>query len=159
MRPGSALRKRFISAGFGSAFAAVNRSDVEVVLLGYEPSAEVWTSGMEATGLRDCYRGHDGIREMFAELDVVFSEWGWTVRELIDLGDRFAARIDFVTEGRGSGVRTTVSDAGAAYRMSPRGKVMRQDFYMERDGWRRALEAVGPPAGGGPQDQSPPASA
>lgn len=144
LAPGSGLRKRLIGWGFANAFAAVNRSDVEAVLVGYEPDAEVWTSGMEATGLRDCYRGHDGIREMFAELDAVFSEWGWTVHDLVDRGDRFAARIDFVTRGRSSGVETTVNDAGSAYRLSKRGLVARQDFFMESDGWRQAQDVLAP---------------
>lgn len=139
----SRLRKRLLELGLERAFAAVNRSDVEVVRLSYEPDIEVWTSGMQATGLRDCYRGHDGMREMFAELDDVFSEWGWDVREVIDLGDQMAARIDFKTCGRNSGVETTVKDAGAAYRLSRRGRVIRQDFYMEEDGWQRARDAVG----------------
>ena len=89
--------------GTGGMFAAVNRSDVEVVLLGYEPDTEVRTSGMEATGLRASYRGHDGIREMFAELDDVFSEWGWEVLELVDRGERMAVKINFSTCGRGPG--------------------------------------------------------
>lgn len=143
LRPGSRLRRRLLGFGLNSGFAAVNRSDVEVVRLNYEREIEVWTSGMEATGLRDCYRGHDGLREMFAELDDVFSSWGWAVGEVVDLGDRLAVCIDFTTRGRSSGVETTVKGAGAAYRLSSRGKIRRQDFYMEEDGWQRALDAVG----------------
>ena len=144
LRPGSWPRRKLLDWGLKTAFAAVNRSDVEVVRLSYERDIEVWTSGMEATGLRDCYQGHDGLREMFAELDEVFSEWTWTVGEVVDLGARMAVRIDFNTRGRSSGVETTVKGAGAAYWLSSRGKVARQDFYMEGDGWQRALEAVRP---------------
>ncbi len=139
--PDSEQRKRMLDRFLTGAFAAVNRGDLDTVLIGYEPDIEVWTSGMEATGLRECYRGHDGIREMFAELDSVFSEWGWEVSEVVDRGDRVAVRIDFSSRGRGSGVETTQRDLGSAYRLSPRGKCYRQDFFM-RDGWKQALEAV-----------------
>ncbi len=142
LRPGSRLRARLSRLAFANAFAAVNRSDVEAVLVAYEPDAEVWTSGMEATGLRDCYRGHDGIREMFGELDDVFSSWTWEVDDVVDLGDQAAVRINFTTRGRASGLETLVKDAGSAYRFSPQGKVARQDFFMDRGGWQQALDAV-----------------
>jgi ketosteroid isomerase-like protein len=140
--PGSGLRRFALSQGTRRAFAAVNRSDYEVVRLGYDPGVEIWTSGMEATGINDCYTGHEGIREMFMELDAVFVAWGWTIHDVIDRGDRFALRMDLVTRGRSSDVETTVEDAGAAYRLTRQGKVVQQHFFVERGGWHRALDVV-----------------
>ena len=80
---------------------------------------------------------------MFAELDEVFSDWGWNVHEFLDHGDRIAVRLDFEIRGRGSGVATTLKDAGSAYHLSPRGLVVRQHFHMEEGGWAETLRAVG----------------
>ena len=143
MPVGSKLRKRLLRRGLAAAFAAVNRSDVEPILAAYEPEVEIWTTGMDATGIRDCYRGHDGIREMFAELDGVFSEWGWSVDAVVDGGDRLAVRLKLDTQGRASGAATAITNAGSAYFLSPRGRVARQNFYVQAGGWEMALEATG----------------
>ncbi len=132
-----------LARGLAAAFAAVNRSDVEPILVAYEPDVEIWTTGMDATGMRDCYRGHDGIREMFAELDGVFSEWGWSVDAVVDGGDRLAVRLNLDTRGRASGATTAIRNAGSAYFLSSRGRVAKQNFYMEAGGWGMALEATG----------------
>jgi hypothetical protein len=52
-------------------------------------------------------------------------------------------RLDFVARGRASGVETVVRDAGSAYRLTKRGKCVRQDFFMDQGGWEQALDAVG----------------
>ena len=75
-RVGSAARQWLLTRLFTNAFAAVNRSDVELILPGYESDVEVRFIGMDGAGFRDCYRGHEGIREMFADLDEAFGEWG-----------------------------------------------------------------------------------
>ena len=142
---GSETRRRLLVKGLAAGFAAVNRSDVEAILPVYEPDVEIWTTGMPATGIRECYRGHAGVREMFAELDDVFSLWGWKVHSVVDGGDRIAARLDFETRGRGSGAATSVKNAGSAYFLSARGRVTRQNFHMEEEGWRQARKAVGLP--------------
>jgi ketosteroid isomerase-like protein len=143
--PGSALRRRAIELQIKRGFAAMERSDVDLVLLTYEPDAEVWMRGMSGVGISDCYRGHDGIRALYADIDEVFDYWAWTARGAVDGGDRLAIRADFIGHGRGSGVRTTVKDAGTAFRLSPRSTVVWQEFFVEQDGWNKALEAVGLP--------------
>jgi hypothetical protein len=119
------------------------RSDVEATLLIYEPDAEVWHTGMEGVGIGGCYRGHGAIRALFADMDEAWGDWGVTVRALVDLGDRFAVRCDFVGRGRGSGLEISVPNAGTALRLSKRGKVAWQTWFAEADGWQRTLEAVG----------------
>jgi hypothetical protein len=142
IEPGSALRKRLINLQIGRAFAAMARSDVEMVLLSYEPDAEVWMRSMAGVGISDCYRGHEGIRHLYADLDEAFDDWSWTIRAVADGGDRLAVRGDFVGYGRSSGVKTELDNGGTAVRFSPRGLVTWQEWFVE-DGWEKALAAVG----------------
>ena len=125
------------------AFAAMARSDVELVVLFYEPDAEVAMEGMAAVGVDDTYRGHDGVRALYADVDDVFDDWSWTVRAIADGGDRLAVRTDFVGHGRGSGVTTHITDGGTAVRLSERGLATWQGWFVEQGGWEKALAAVG----------------
>jgi ketosteroid isomerase-like protein len=143
VRVGSEVRKRLLSWVVGTAFAAASRQDVDPFLAIYEPGVEVGVTGLEATGVRERYRGHEGVREFFADADEGFGEWGWTVLALADGGDRLAVRCDLYARGRASGVPTTVKSAGMAYFLSSRGRVAKQNVYMEDGGWTKALEAAG----------------
>jgi hypothetical protein len=143
IRPGSSLRERLINRQFERGFAAMARSDVAVVLLGYEPNAEVWMKGMSGVGISDCYRGHEGVRSLYADLDEAFDDWRWTIRAVADGGNRIAVRGDFVGYGRSSGVKTTLNDGGTAVRFSARGLIVWQEWFVEQNGWKKALAAVG----------------
>ena len=88
-------------------FAAMARSDTEVVVLLYEPDAEVWMHGMVGVGLSECYRGRDGVRTLYADIDDVFSEWRWTIHSVTDGGDRLVAR-DSRETAKGFQTRTGV---------------------------------------------------
>ncbi len=143
MPPGSPLRRRLIHLQVRRAFAAMARSDVELVVLSYEPDAEVWMRSMSGVGISDSYRGHERIRTLYADLDEAFADWWWTIRGVVDGGDRMALRGDFVGYGRSSGVKTTLSDGGAAVKLSARGLVLWQEWFAEQGGWKKALEAAG----------------
>jgi hypothetical protein len=139
----SPMRKRLVNLQVKRAFAAMARSDVDVLLLSYEPDAEVWMRSMAGVGVGDCYRGHEGIRALYVELDEVFRDWRWDIRAVADGGDRLAVRGDFVGYGRSSGVETSLRNGGTAVRLSERGLVSWQEWFAEQDGWDRALAAVG----------------
>ena len=143
LRPGSSLRRRLVNVQVERGFAAMARSDVEVVVLSYDPHAEVWMRSMSGVGISDCYRGHEGIRTLYADLDEAFDDWAWTIRGVADGGDRLALRTDFVGYGRSSGVETAVNDGGTAVKLSARGVIVWQEWFVEQDGWSKALEAVG----------------
>jgi hypothetical protein len=143
MRPGSSLRERLINRQVERGFAAMARSDVAVVLLIYEPDAEVWMKSMSGVGISDCYRGHEGVRNLYADLDEAFDDWRWTIRAVVDGGNRIAVRGDFIGYGRTSGVKTALNGGGTAVKLSPRGLVAWQEWFVEQDGWTKALEAVG----------------
>jgi hypothetical protein len=139
---GSSLRRRVIELQIKRGFAAMARSDIDVVLLIYERDAEVWMRGMSGVGIGGCYRGHDGVRALYADVDDAFDDWAWTIRAVVDGGDRLAVRADFVGYGRGSGARTTIKDAGTAFRLTPRSTVAWQEWFVEQDGWTKTLEAA-----------------
>jgi ketosteroid isomerase-like protein len=101
-----------MSLSIKRGFAAMARSDLDLVLPRYEPDAEVWMRGMSGVGVGGCYRGHEGVRALYKDVDDVFDEWSWTIRAVVDGGDRIAIRADFVGLGRSSGVQTTMDDAG-----------------------------------------------
>jgi hypothetical protein len=52
-------------------------------------------------------------------------------------------RGDFVGYGRGSGVKTEVTSGGTVMGLSSRGRIARQEWFVEQNGWQRVLEAAG----------------
>ena len=56
---------------------------------------------------------------------------------------RVAVRGDFVGFGRGSGAKTEVTSGGTVMELSSRGKIARQEWFVEQNGWQRVLEAAG----------------
>ena len=143
LRPGSVLRRKLMALSIRRGFAAMARSDLDLVLQGYEPDVEVWMRGMSGVGIGGCYRGHEGVRVLYADVDGAFEAWSWTIRAVVDGGDRLAIRADFLGVGRGSGVSTTLVDSGTAMRLSERGAVSWQEWFVEQNGWQKALEAAG----------------
>jgi ketosteroid isomerase-like protein len=140
---GSQLRRRLVNWSVKRGFAAMNRSDGDLVVIFYEPDFQVWLRGMDAVGMGDCYIGHDGVREVYADIDAAFSDWSYALRAVVDRGDRLAIRADFVGHGRISGAQTTLKDVGTLVEYSPWNRIARQEWFVESGGWRRALEAVG----------------
>jgi len=141
--PGSPIRRRLINLSIKRGFDAMARSDLDLILPLFEPDAEAWMRGMAAVGVDDCYRGREGVRRLYADVDEVFSEWKWTIREVMDGGRVYAIRADFDGVGRGSGLRTTLTDAGTVIWSSPSSLIARQDWFVEQGGWKKALAASG----------------
>ena len=140
---GSSLRERMITLQVKRGFAAMARSDVDVVVLSYEPQAEVWMRSMAGVGISDCYRGHQGVRDLYADVDDAFDHWWWTIRRVADAGDGIVVGGDFVGYGRSSGVKTVLKDGGTAIRFSPRGLIAWQEWFVVENGWEPAIAAVG----------------
>jgi ketosteroid isomerase-like protein len=143
LKLGSPLRRRAMQAAIMRGFSAVARSDVDLNVLVYEPDTEVWMHGMDGVGVGGCFRGREGVRRLYGEIDSAFESWSWTIDRLVDGGDRVAVRGDFVGYGRGSGVKTEVTSGGTAMELSSRGKITRQEWMVEQDAWQQVLEAAG----------------
>jgi hypothetical protein len=140
--PGTPLRRRLTGLQIRRGFEAMARSDVDMVVSFYEPDAEVWMRTMTGVGISECYRGHAGIRALYADLDDAFERWWWVARGLVDGGDRIAIRADFTAFGRASGAKTAVTDGGTAIRYSHRGLATWQEWFADQGGWTAALAAV-----------------
>jgi ketosteroid isomerase-like protein len=124
-------------------FSAMARSDMDVSVLVYEPDTEVWMYGMDGVGVGGCFRGRDGLRALYREIDDAFERWSWTIDRVLDAGDQVAVRGDFVAYGRGSGAQTALTAGGTLMELSSRGKIARQQWFVEQNGWQRVLDAMG----------------
>jgi ketosteroid isomerase-like protein len=93
LRPGSAARRRALAYCLRRIFAAINRRDFDVVLLGMEPEAEIEFRGVEGTGIAPSYHGHDGFRAFWAEWLRDWEQVSHGITAVIDLGDRIVLRV------------------------------------------------------------------
>ena len=108
----------------------------------YEPDAVIWMHGMGGVGIGEHYRGHEGIRELYADLDDAWGDWAYQVREVVDLADHVAVRADFLGHGRSSG-EDALDGVECCHSLGSRqGRSTRN---VGRVRWlRKALEAAGP---------------
>ena len=85
--------------------AAYDRRDVEALLEELHADVE-WQSalGEGLAGETTVYRGHDGIRALFEEVDRAFTEFRVGLDQFRDFGDRILAIGWMRVRGRASGV-------------------------------------------------------
>jgi len=124
---------------FERGVEAYNLRDIDVFLedldadVEWQPALQVLLGG-EAT----VYRGHQGVRDWFRDVDAAFAEFHVEVAEIRDLGDRLVASGRMRARGRASGAEI---DSPLAYLIEFRdGKVCRIRSFLDRT---EALEAVG----------------
>ena len=125
---------------FRSASQAYNRRDVEAFLEVAHPDVEWHPAASRALIGADAavYRRHDGMRQMFREVDesLVAADSEWL--DIRDLGDRIIATGRIHTRGRASGAET--ESPVAVVVDFAEGKVLRVRSYLDP---KEALEAVG----------------
>jgi ketosteroid isomerase-like protein len=118
---------------------AANRRDLEAFL--EEVDAEVeWHPAMTALlrGETTVYRGHEGVREWWRDLEEAFPYQQAEFPEVRDLGDRIVALGHLRTRGRESGA---VTETPAAYVVDYRnGKAILVRTFLDH---QKALEAAG----------------
>jgi ketosteroid isomerase-like protein len=114
---------------------AVNRGDVDAVLLNVDPEIEFIPRRAAVQG---AYHGHKGIRDFFADTFQNFDLFEVSNEEIQDLGDRVVSIGRVRIRGKGSGVEVTVPTAIVLTFRD--GKIVRFEDFGERS---RALEAVG----------------
>jgi ketosteroid isomerase-like protein len=125
---------------FKGATEAYNRRDVEAFLEVAHPDVEWHPAAFRALVGAEAavYRHHDGMRQMFREVDeslaVAHAEWS----EIRDLGERIIATGRFHIRGRESGAET--ESPVAIVGDFADGKVLRVRTYLDP---KEALEAVG----------------
>ena len=121
------------------AFDAYNRRDVDGLLETLAPEVEWYSALMVSLGGKAAvFRGHEGIRELFRQLDEVLDKWHAEFPEIQDLGDRTVAIGHIRTCGRGSGAETESPIASVTDYEN--GKATRVRTYLDP---KEALEAAG----------------
>jgi ketosteroid isomerase-like protein len=118
------------------AVDATNRRDLDALLDEFDPDVE-WHSALVGLGTQ-VYRGKEGVRELFRDLDENFTGMVVEFPEVRDLGDRVLALGRLRARGHESGVQAEVSfNQLVDFR---NGKVIRLRSFLDR---QEALEAAG----------------
>jgi ketosteroid isomerase-like protein len=136
--PGSAPRRRGLGYVWRRLFAAINRRDFDVVLLGMEPAAEMEFRGVELTGIASSYHGHDGFRAFWADWLRDWEQVSHGITAVIDFGDRIVIRVWGHHLAPRSGLRLD-SDSGYLFDFRD-GRVKRLVVWYQ---WSDAVNALG----------------
>jgi ketosteroid isomerase-like protein len=120
---------------FRRGLEAFNERDVDALIALTSPEVE-WYPAFAALAMRDVYRGHEGIRELFRETDEAFSHIHSEATEVRDLGDRVVALGHFSAVGSVSGIETE-SPSGWIAEIED-GKVRRLRTFISHEDTLRA---------------------
>ena len=124
---------------FWRGVEAYNRRDLDALVAECDPDIE-WHPALlvKLGGMDTVYRGHDGMRELFRDIDETLAEIQVDFSEIRDLGERVVATGGIRTRGKSSGA---VTEAPLGYIADFReGKVARVRTYLDP---QEAFEAAG----------------
>jgi ketosteroid isomerase-like protein len=136
--PRSAVRRRLLARTTLLAYAAGNRRDFDVLLLGiasdheYRPSRELMPPDLPPV-----FHGHEGYLRLWRYWMDAFEDIRWDPEEIIDFGDRLLVATQQRGHGSGSGVAVSVPVFQVF--ITRRGMVIRQEDFLDR---AEALEAA-----------------
>ncbi len=137
---GSRLRRLLFVRRVQRAYAAANRRDFDLVLLGWEVGAEYRPgAGLIAPDQDAVFDGRDGYLRMWSNWLEAFDDLRFEPEEILDFGDVFLVTAQQRAHGSGSGV--AVSKPVYQVFNTRRGMVTQQRDFSDRS---EALEAVGP---------------
>ena len=119
--------------------AAFNDRDIDAFLEVLDADVEMHlTLFVAMIGETSVYRGHEGVRQFFRDLDDAFSEFQLEISEIRDLGDRTVSFGHL--HGRGKASRAEVESPVAYLHEFKNGKAKRIDDFFDPE---EALEAAG----------------
>ena len=123
-------------------FEAGNRRDVEALIEVLDPEVE-WHSAllMSLEGEAAVYRGHEGIREFFRDLDELFDKLHAEYPEIRDHGDQVVGLGRISMQGKGSGAETE-SPIGTVIDLK-NGKATQVRTFLDHKRRPRSRRAVG----------------
>jgi ketosteroid isomerase-like protein len=137
--PGSSVRRRVLGRQMRRTYAAANRGDFELVLIGiaddfeYRPSRDLMPPDMPPV-----FHGHEGYVAVWRHWLDAFEDIRWDPEEVIDLGDRMLVTTHQRGHGAGSGIGLT-EPVFQVFEMR-RGLVVRQSDFLDR---AEAMRAAG----------------
>jgi ketosteroid isomerase-like protein len=125
------------------SYEIVNRRDFELALAGQDQDVLIrWTGEPGGPIAPDLvgreFRGHEGFRRAWDAWLDAFEDLRLEPEEVSDLGDRLLIAVRSVGRGTASGV--PAEQRGFTLYTFRRGKVARQEFFVDRD---RAEQAAG----------------
>ena len=89
----------------GRAYAAANRRDFDVVLMGWDPGSEYRPSAdLMPPDVEPIFHGHDGMRQLWRYWLDAFEDIRWDPEEILDLGEKVLVTAQQRGHGSGSGV-------------------------------------------------------
>ena len=139
LSPRSRLRRLMITRRIRRAYAAANRRDYDLVLVGWDPASEYRPSrDLMPPDMEAAFHGHDGMRQLWRYWRDAFEDIRWDPEEILDFGDKLLVAAEQRGHGSGSGV--AVSEPVFQLFTLRRGLVFRQEDFLDRSA---ALEAAG----------------
>ena len=105
LRPRSRLRSLALTRVVGRTYAAINRRDFDVLVIGLDPGIEYHPSDdLTPPDFAAVFYGHDGYLEPWRSWLETFEDLWIEPEELLDLGDKLLIRVRGGGHGSGSGV-------------------------------------------------------
>jgi hypothetical protein len=136
--PRSRLRRSMLARFVGRAYAAGNRRDFDVLLLGHDPGHEYRPSGdLLPPDMEAVFYGYDGYLQLWRYWLDAFEDIRWDPEEILDFGDSLLITTQQRGHGSGSGVAVSVP-VFQVFKLR-RGLVVRQEDFLDRS---KALEAA-----------------
>jgi uncharacterized protein len=119
------------------SYDAFNRGDLDEAIAAFDPEVE-WHSWIVPGPGGATYKGHDGVRELWADARNVFGEFRNVPERIVVAGDRIAIFVCVRGRGKESGAEV---EGRIAHVMAFRGtKALKVDSYEDR---AEALRVVG----------------
>jgi ketosteroid isomerase-like protein len=124
---------------FNRAVDAFDRQDFEAMLEELDDAVEWYDAvPMMLGGKATVYRGHEGVRHLWRDLDDVFAERRVEFAEIREVGDQVLATGRLYARGKGSGAET--ESPYCVVCGFEKDKVIRVQTYLDPN---KALEAAG----------------
>ena len=137
--PRSRFRRLMLASFMTRIYAAANRRDFEVVLLGWDPGSEYRPSSeLMPPDLEPVFHGHEGYLRLWRYWLDAFEDIRWDPEEMLDFGGRLLVTTQQRGHGSGSGV--SVTEPVFQLFTLRRGLVVRQEDFLDRS---EALAAAG----------------
>jgi ketosteroid isomerase-like protein len=137
--PRSRLRRLMVARRVRQAYAAADRQDFDLVLVGWDPGSEYHPSGdLMPPDLETVFHGREGYLRLWRYWLDAFEDIRWDPEEILDMGDKLL--VSTQQRGHGSGSGVAVSRPVFQLFTFRRGLVVRQEDFLDRS---KALEAAG----------------